>query len=47
VHTAELPATGLGAVEWQLSAAESGFIRTEVRDRNGDMAAMSNPVILA
>jgi hypothetical protein len=42
-----LPDTGSGAVEWHISAGESVFIRTEVRDANGHMAALGNPVILA
>ncbi|MDW6065671.1 CehA/McbA family metallohydrolase [Streptomyces sp. FXJ1.4098] len=42
-----LPDTGSGTVEWQISAEESAFVRTEVRDVKGHMAALSNPVILA
>ncbi len=41
-----LPATGSGTVEWHTSAKESAFVRIEVRDLNGHMAALGNPVIL-
>lgn len=38
---------GSGAVEWSTSAAESAFIRVEVRHPDGLMAALTNPIILA
>jgi hypothetical protein len=47
VYGASLPGTGSGTVEWHISAAESGFIRAEVRDLKGHMAALTNPIILA
>ncbi|WP_238545542.1 MULTISPECIES: CehA/McbA family metallohydrolase [Streptomyces] len=47
VCSESLPDTGSGMVEWRISAGESAFIRTEVRDVKGHMAALSNPVILA
>lgn len=46
VHRASLPETGSGTVQWHTSAEEAGFIRTEVRDRIGHMAVLSNPIIL-
>ncbi|MEU5646595.1 CehA/McbA family metallohydrolase [Streptomyces milbemycinicus] len=47
VRSESLPDTGSGMVEWRINAGESAFIRTEVRDVKGHMAALSNPVILA
>ncbi|MGW6602610.1 CehA/McbA family metallohydrolase [Streptomyces sp. NPDC055036] len=46
VHRASLPGSGSGAVEWHVSAAESAFVRIEVRHPEGHMAALSNPIIL-
>ncbi len=46
VHRASLPSCGAGAVEWRTSAEESQFVRTEVRHREGRMAALSNPILL-
>ena len=46
-HRADLPATGADDVRWQTSAAESGFVRVEVRHPGGRMAALTNPIILA
>ena len=46
VHRESLPSDGSGAVEWRSSAAESAFVRVEVRHPGGHMAALSNPVIL-
>lgn len=34
------------ATEWQTTAAESGFIRIEVRHSDGQMAALTNPIVL-
>ena len=45
-HRAALPATGSDDVQWHTSAAESGFVRVEVRHADGRMAALSNPIIL-
>lgn len=45
-HRTELPNAGSGDVQWQTNAAESGFVRIEVRHSNGRMAALSNPIIL-
>ncbi|MFJ8141002.1 hypothetical protein [Streptomyces sp. NPDC096013] len=42
-----LPGTGPGTVEMLIGAAESAFIRTEVRDVNNPMAALSNWITLA
>ncbi|MFE4874259.1 CehA/McbA family metallohydrolase [Streptomyces sp. NPDC056682] len=47
VFVESLPSTGSGTVKWHIGADESAFIRTEVRDRNGHMAALSNPITLA
>jgi hypothetical protein len=41
-----LPGTGLSVTEWRTSAAESAFVRVEVRHLGQQMAALSNPVIL-
>ncbi len=34
------------AIEWRTTAAESSFVRVEVRHADGRMAALTNPVIL-
>jgi hypothetical protein len=47
MHAATLPATGSGTVEWHISAADSAYVRTEVKDRDGHMAALTNPIVLA
>ncbi|WOX10572.1 CehA/McbA family metallohydrolase [Streptomyces sp. N50] len=47
VYGESVPATGSSTVEWHISARESTFVRTEIRDVNGHMAALSNPIILA
>ncbi|GAA4215593.1 CehA/McbA family metallohydrolase [Actinocatenispora rupis] len=44
VHRAPL---GAGPVEWTTTAAESGFVRVEVRHPDGRIAALTNPVLLA
>ncbi|KKK05806.1 histidinol phosphatase [Micromonospora sp. HK10] len=41
-----LPSSGAGVVEWHTSAAESAFVRVEVRHPHGHLAALTNPVIL-
>ncbi|MEU9092179.1 CehA/McbA family metallohydrolase [Streptomyces sp. NPDC048428] len=46
VHRAPLTRSGPDAVEWRVSAADSAFVRIEVRHREGHMAALSNPIIL-
>lgn len=46
-HRVSLPDSGTGAARWQFSAADSAFVRIEVRHREGHMAALSNPVLLA
>ncbi|MGR6912750.1 CehA/McbA family metallohydrolase [[Actinomadura] parvosata] len=46
-HREPLPADGgPGVVEWRTSAAESPFVRAEIRHPNGHMAALTNPIIL-
>ncbi|MCX5399045.1 CehA/McbA family metallohydrolase [Streptomyces sp. NBC_00102] len=47
VHHAELSPEGLGEVEWGTTATGSGFVRAEVRDLRGHMAALTNPVVLS
>lgn len=46
VYGQSLPGAGSGTVTWRTSTQESVFIRTEVRDVEGRMAALSNPIIL-
>jgi len=46
VHVASLPGAGVGAVEWRTGGAEPAFVRVEVRHPGGDMAALTNPVVL-
>ncbi|WP_328719967.1 CehA/McbA family metallohydrolase [Streptomyces sp. NBC_00247] len=46
VHHTELSPEGSGEVEWRTTAQESGFVRAEVRDPRGHMAALTNPVAL-
>jgi hypothetical protein len=45
VHRESLPSTG--TVEWRTSGEESAFVRVEVRHPSGQMAALTNPIILA
>jgi hypothetical protein len=33
-------------VEWETTAADSAFVRVEVRHRAGRVAALTNPVVL-
>lgn len=47
VYGAPLNGTGSGVVEWRLRAEQSLFVRAEVRDAEGRMAALTNPIILA
>ncbi|MCX4658216.1 CehA/McbA family metallohydrolase [Streptomyces uncialis] len=46
-HRAPLTGSGAAVVEWRVSAADSAFVRVEVRHPGGHMAALSNPVVLA
>ncbi|MER5278639.1 CehA/McbA family metallohydrolase [Streptomyces sp. NPDC002809] len=46
VHRTSLTRSGPGAVEWHVGAADSAFVRIEVRHREGHMAALTNPIIL-
>lgn len=43
-HRASLP--GSGPVEWVTGERETAFVRVEVRDADGRMAALSNPILL-
>ncbi|MEV6162478.1 CehA/McbA family metallohydrolase [Streptomyces sp. NPDC052052] len=45
VRRAPLPRDG-GVVRWDTTAEDSAFVRIEVRHPNGDVAALSNPIIL-
>jgi hypothetical protein len=45
-HRATLPVGGSDVALWQTAAAESGFVRVEVRHADGQMAALSNPITL-
>jgi hypothetical protein len=46
MHREPLPVNGSGTVDWHTSAAESAFVRVEVRHPDGHMAALTNPIIL-
>jgi hypothetical protein len=46
VHRETLPGDGIGSVVWHTRAAESLFVRAEVRHPDGRMAALTNPVLL-
>jgi hypothetical protein len=46
VHRASLPKAGSGRVEWRTGAQQPAFVRVEVRDADGQMAALSNPVVV-
>ncbi|WP_406156404.1 CehA/McbA family metallohydrolase [Streptomyces canus] len=46
VHRASLPADGAGVVQWDTTAEHSAFVRIEVRHSNGQVAALTNPIIL-
>jgi hypothetical protein len=47
VHRDSLSDGTAATVRWETSAAESAFVRVEVHDADGQMAALSNPIILA
>jgi glyoxylase-like metal-dependent hydrolase (beta-lactamase superfamily II) len=46
VHSATLPPDGAGEVIWETRASNAGFVRVVVRDRDGSMAVLTNPVRL-
>lgn len=50
-YQVSLPADGAGrghgSARWQTSAAESAFVRVEVRHPDGQLAALTNPIMLA
>jgi hypothetical protein len=46
-YRAPLPDSGSGTVEWHAATERPAFVRIEVRDEEGRMAALTNPVILA
>lgn len=45
VYGLSLPDTGSRSVEWHIAAF--AFVRVEVRDLTGDMAALSNPIVIS
>ncbi|MEU0144709.1 CehA/McbA family metallohydrolase [Streptomyces sp. NPDC006288] len=45
-YRSPLDASGAGSAELVIGAADSAFVRVEVRHREGHMAALSNPVML-
>lgn len=46
VHPEPLTRDSSGTVEWPTTPADTGFVRVEVREDGGTMAALSNPVLL-
>jgi len=46
-HRAVLPTSGSDDIQWRTDAAESGFVRLEVRHPGGRMAALTNPITLS
>lgn len=46
-RSATLPPDGAGEVVWETRASDAGFVRVVVRDRDGSMAALTNPIRLA
>lgn len=46
-HQEPLPGDGPGLIEWRTNAEQSLFVRVEVRHQDKQMAAITNPVILA
>src|SRR5215471_4031578 len=46
VHRAPLPSSESATVEWHTSGEESQFVRIEVRNSEGRMAALTNPILL-
>jgi hypothetical protein len=47
VHRAPVTEDGTATVTWGTSAAESAFVRVEVRHPDGSMGALTNPIRLA
>ncbi len=47
VHSEPLSTSGAATLEWRTSTVEAAFVRIEVRHPTGDMAALTNPIILA
>jgi hypothetical protein len=45
-HHAVLPGAGAGSPAWSVHARESAFVRVEVRDADGHLAALTNPILL-
>ncbi|MEV4627357.1 CehA/McbA family metallohydrolase [Micromonospora sp. NPDC049523] len=46
IHREQLPDHDAGTVEWSLGAQDSAFVRIEVRHPSGQMAALTNPILL-
>jgi len=47
VYRQALPDVGSGVVTWRTRAAESSYVRVEMRDPDGGMAALTNPIVLS
>ena len=47
VYRQRLKPDGSAVIKWHTRAAESAFVRVEVRHANGHMAALTNPVLLS
>ncbi|MGW6255586.1 CehA/McbA family metallohydrolase [Streptomyces sp. NPDC055085] len=47
VHCEALSGSGTGTLEWHTRSKDSAFVRIEVRHPHGDMAALTNPIVLA
>jgi hypothetical protein len=46
VHRIALASGGTGALEWRTSVQDAAFVRLEVRHAEGQMAALTNPIVL-
>jgi hypothetical protein len=47
VHATALSPDGVAEVTWETRASGAGFVRVVVRDRDGSVAALTNPILLA
>ncbi|WP_326552307.1 CehA/McbA family metallohydrolase [Micromonospora sp. NBC_01813] len=45
-YQVSLSADGAGSARWRTSAAQSAFVRVEIRHPDGQMAALTNPITL-
>lgn len=46
VHATTLPPDGVAEVIWETRASDAGFVRVVVRDRDGSVVALTNPILL-